>query len=332
MLNKPKIAFYCASSCGGCEVSLVNLHEKILDVDANFDLVFCPCLVDTKKKDVEAMADKSLAITFFNGGIRNDDNVEMARLLRKKSQVLVSYGACATGGGIPALANLFPRQRLFNTVYHGNPSIDNPGEVEPQTSSVVSAGTLTLPQFHDKVQTLAQIVDVDFFFPGCPPESAQLAKVVDLLVAGGPLPPKGSFLGSGRKSVCEECRKKKGDKKIAKLRRNWEPVPDPETCLLEQGLLCMGPATRDGCGGLCPEAVMPCIGCYGPPEGVLDQGAKMAAAIGGMLDIQALKELNEGEIVDRIDKTLAATPDYVGTFYKFSLAGSLLRGGVKLRE
>jgi len=58
----------------------------------------------------------------------------------------------------------------------------------------------------------------------------------------------------------------------------------------------------------------------------------MAAAIGGMLDIQALKELNEGEIVDRIDKTLAATPDYVGTFYKFSLAGSLLRGGVKLRE
>jgi len=213
MLNKPKIAFYCASSCGGCEVSLVNLHEKILDVDANFDLVFCPCLVDTKKKDVEAMADKSLAITFFNGGIRNDDNVEMARLLRKKSQVLVSYGACATGGGIPALANLFPRQRLFNTVYHGNPSIDNPGEVEPQTSSVVSAGTLTLPQFHDKVQTLAQIVDVDFFFPGCPPESAQLAKVVDLLVAGGPLPPKGSFLGSGRKSVCEECRKKKVTKR-----------------------------------------------------------------------------------------------------------------------
>ena len=57
MAEKPKISFFWAASCGGCEIALVNIHERILDVDANFNLFFCPCLVDQKKKDVEALAD-----------------------------------------------------------------------------------------------------------------------------------------------------------------------------------------------------------------------------------------------------------------------------------
>ena len=88
----------------------------------------------------------------------------------------------------------------------------------------------------------------------------------------------------------------------------------------------MGPATRDGCGGLCPKVNMPCIGCYGPPEDVLDQGAKMAGTIGSILDIDKLKGLSAADITRQIEQVLESLPDIAGTFYKFSLAGSLLRG------
>ena len=96
MAAKPKLAMYWASSCGGCEVALVNLNEKLLAVDAHFDFVFCPCLLDTKISDIEALPDRSLAITLFNGAIRTSENEEMAHLLRRKSELLIAFGACSS--------------------------------------------------------------------------------------------------------------------------------------------------------------------------------------------------------------------------------------------
>jgi len=327
MAGKPKLSVYWAASCGGCEISVVNLHEKLLDVDASFDFVFCPCLLDTKKRDVEAMGDGEIAVTLFNGAIRTDENLEMAHLMRRKSQVLVAYGSCAAKGCIPALSNLQDREAHFRSIYLDNPSIDNPGAVLPTEEVEVPEGTLRLPRFFDRVQSLQQVVEVDYVIPGCPPEPHQLWNVIEALTSGAPLPPKGSVLGAGHSAVCDECKRKRVDKKITRFFRTWEIVPDPEACLLDQGLICMGIATRDGCGALCPQANMPCIGCYGPPEGVYDQGAKMAAALGSMIDIAPLKKLPEGEIPGSVDAVLDAIPDLAGTFYKFSLAASLLSRG-----
>ena len=92
--NKPKFAMYWAASCGGCEIAVLNIHEKILDVDANFDVVFWPVAMDAKYKDVEAMEDGSILLTLFNGGIRNDENEHIAKLLRQKSQILVVQTFC----------------------------------------------------------------------------------------------------------------------------------------------------------------------------------------------------------------------------------------------
>ena len=91
MTAKPKFAMYWAASCGGCEIAVLNIHEKILDVDANFEVVFWPVAMDAKYKDVEAMEDGSILLTLFNGGIRNDENEHIAKLLRKKSQILVAF-------------------------------------------------------------------------------------------------------------------------------------------------------------------------------------------------------------------------------------------------
>lgn len=325
MTAKPKLSMYWASSCGGCEIALVNIHEKLLDVDANFDFMFCPCLLDTKKKDIEEMPDKGIAITLFNGAIRTSENEEMARLMRKKSQVLIAFGSCSSGGCIPGLSNLHDVREHFATIYHENPSIDNPTGIEPRPQTDMPEGRLSIPEFYGTVKPLSHVVDVDYFIPGCPPEPRQVWNVVEWVVEGRPLPPKGSVLGAGKSSVCDECARKKEDKKIRRFYRTYEIVPEVDKCLLEQGVICMGIATRDGCGGLCPKVNMPCTGCYGPPEGIYDQGAKMVAALGSVLDIGDTKGLREEEINERIDAMIDSLPDLAGVFYKYSLPGSILK-------
>ncbi|MDA8158887.1 MAG: NADH:ubiquinone oxidoreductase [Deltaproteobacteria bacterium] len=325
MTGKPKISMYWAASCGGCEIALVNINEKIIDLDANFDFMFCPCLLDTKKQEIKELPDESIFITFFNGGIRTEENEEMAHLLRKKSKILIAFGSCAYEGCIPALANLSSREELFKTVYLDNPSIDNPHGILPVPESDVAEGELEIPLFYDTLRTLSQVVDVDYFIPGCPPEPKQIWKVVELVLSGASLPPKKSVIGAGKSSVCEECDRKKSEKMVEKFFRNYEIIPEKEKCLLEQGLICMGIATRDGCGALCPKVNMPCTGCYGPPEGVLDQGAKMVSALGSIIDISDIKGLSEEKIIEKINSTIESIPDPAGLFYKYSLADSLLK-------
>jgi F420-non-reducing hydrogenase small subunit len=223
---------YWASSCGGCEIALVNIHEKILDVDAAFEFVFCPCLLDTKKRDIEALPDNDIAITFFNGAIRTDENREMARLMRRKSQLLIAFGSCAHEGCIPGLSNLSSRGEHFSAIYTENSSVDNPSGISPRPETDIPEGTLRLPYFFERVKTLSQEVDVDYTIPGCPPEPHQIWSVIDSIIQGRPLPPKGSVLGAGRSVVCNECDRKKEDKKIRKFYRIFEIIPDKEKCLL----------------------------------------------------------------------------------------------------
>ena len=329
MSPKPKLAMYWAASCGGCEIALVNINDKLLDVAAAMDFVFCPCLLDTKKKDVEAFADGEILVTFFNGALRTEENREMAHLLRRKSKVLIAFGSCSYGGCIPALGNLSTNDQIFRTVYSDTASTANSNGVMPARETMVPEGRLSLPVFLERVKTLVEEVKVDYIIPGCPPEPHQIWAVIQTLLSGQPLPAQGSVLGAGRSTVCEECTRVRADKKITAFRRTHEFIPDREQCLLEQGLVCMGIATRDGCGGLCPKVNMPCTGCYGPPEGVHDQGAKMMAALGSIIDIEAWKHLPEEQIGKEIDAVVKGIPDLAGTLYRYSLAGSLLRGRVR---
>ena len=105
-MSKPKLAVYWAASCGGCDIAILDIEEKILEVADFFDVVFWPCAMDFKYEDIEAMEDKSITLTLFNGGIRSDENHHLAELLRRKSVVLCAFGSCAHEGCIPGLANL----------------------------------------------------------------------------------------------------------------------------------------------------------------------------------------------------------------------------------
>lgn len=326
MTVKPKLAIFWAASCGGCEIAITNLNEKFLALDSCFDLAFCPCLMDAKKTDIEAMADNAIALALFNGAVRTSENEEMARLLRSKSELLVAFGSCASEGCIPGLSNLHSRSSHFSSIFLTNPSLDNPKGTIPLTITHVPEGELELPEFYERVKPLREVVDVDYFIRGCPPEPPQIWNVIDSIIQGRPLPPKGSTLGVGTSSVCDECARKRENKKISRFYRTFEIIPDPTRCLLDQGILCMGIATSDGCGALCPQVNMPCTGCYGPPATVQDQGAKMIAALGSVLEIGEYKGLSDEQIMDRADAILDSLPDPAGTFYKYSLPGSLLGG------
>lgn len=324
---KPRLAVYWASACGGCDIAILNLHEKILDVASAFEIVFWPAVMDGKVHDVEAMPDGSVDLCLFTGGIRTTENVEMARLLRRKSRFLVAFGSCANEGCIPGLANLSPISDILDAAYEG-PSTDNPDHLRPVTTWPLPEGDLHLPALLPRVRTLDQVVPVDWSVPGCPPESPRIAEVVTLAAAAfrgdAPVPAHGSVLGARDASVCEECRRTRNVKRISGFVRIQELASvDPDLCLLEQGIPCNGPATRAGCGALCPAAGAQCIGCYGLPDGIVDQGAALLSAFASVL------------VADKdatIDRALDGLPDPVGQAYRFGLARSLLGGGRFTRE
>jgi F420-non-reducing hydrogenase small subunit len=318
-MEKPKIklAVYWGAACGGCCVSVLDVHEKLFDVVAAADLVFWPIALDFKYKDVEEMPDGHIDVTLFNGAIRNSENEHMAHLLRKKTKVLVAYGSCSHMGGIPGLANYTTKDEIFRRAYFDSESTNNPEKITPQTEFKVDEGTLTLPKFYESVYTLNQIVDVDYFLPGCPPQTERLVEVFMAIVTGAQLPAKGSVVGANEKALCDECKRKKSDNKmVKKFYRPWEIYDDGETCFLEQGVICMGPATRGGCGSRCIEGNAPCRGCYGPAAGIEDPGAKMMSAVGTIIDAKE---------PDEIEEIIAGIEDPVGLFYRFSIPASILR-------
>jgi F420-non-reducing hydrogenase small subunit len=317
-MTKLKFGFYWAASCGGCEIAVLDINEKILDVINLADIVFWPVAMDIKYKDVEAMPDKSIDVVFFNGAIRNSENEEMAKLLRKKAKVLVAFGSCAQEGCIPGLANLHNKEEIFQKVYSECPSVKNPEHVTPSTSTKVKEGEIHIPEFYDTVKTLDQTVDVDYYLPGCPPPVDLIAKAVEA-IATNKLPPKGSVLAPN-KSVCDECPRTREKKIISKIYRVYEKTPEPEKCLLEQGIICMGPATRSGCGAQCLKVDMPCTGCGGPCPGEMEQGAAMMSALASILGVDEEKK----EDYDP-QKLIKQIKDPVGTFYRYSLPASILR-------
>ncbi|MBC7250534.1 MAG: oxidoreductase [Anaerolineae bacterium] len=314
--TKPKFAFYWAASCGGCEITVTELGMRLVDAGDLVDIVFWPCAMDFKYEDVEAMADGEIDFCFFNGAIRTSENEDLAKLLRRKSKVLVAFGSCAHEGCIPGLANLYDAESILERVYNTVPSLDESRGTRPVPLSKVPEGEIHIPSFYDQVKTLAQTVDVDYFMPGCPPVVDQVWNVFQLILSGQ-LPPKGSVIGADAKTNCDVCPRQKvqSGMRIKEFKRPHEVELDPDLCFLAQGVICYGPATRAGCGLPCIQGNMPCRGCYGPPEGVVDQGAKLLSAIAALIDTDEPEELQS--IMDSI-------VDLVGTCYRFSLADSIL--------
>jgi F420-non-reducing hydrogenase small subunit len=316
-MAKPKIAICWLGSCGGCDEAVVDINEVLLRVADAVDIILWPVAMDFKYDSVRRIKNGEIVLSVVNGNVRNSEQEEIAKLLREKSQLILAFGACACLGGTPGLANLSTREDIFNWVYRDAPTVVNPNGNYPQTTCRVNGKALSLPEFYERVHALNEIIDVDYYLPGCPPPP-YLVMYATSAVLENKLPPKGSTLAPNR-ALCDSCKrnKSKPDRiSITEIRRIHEVEADPDTCFLAQGIICLGPATRDGCGEACMNINIPCRGCFGPVEGVGDAGAKFIPALASILD---------AESDDDITRIVNEFVDPVGYLYRFSLPASMFQ-------
>ncbi|NCC24166.1 MAG: F420-nonreducing hydrogenase [Deltaproteobacteria bacterium] len=323
MADKIKFAFLLAGGCAGCEMALVDLSENLLDALEHIEVVFwAPTVADVKYKDLEAMADKSIDLAFVDGMVRLSEHEHMVRVLRAKSKILVAFGACASLGGIPGMANIHTNDELFKQAYKDTFSTENPDGVYPQPQYFLDGKyDLTLPAFQDKVRTIQDLVEVDYYVGGCPPHHSFVAKAVEAIVTGN-LPPKGSWLTSG-KAVCDVCKRNPANEELERLpvetvKRTVDGMPEEKGCLLQHGFVCLGPITQGDCGASCLNVNMPCRGCGGPIPGIKDYGARAVSAIGSILGSEAAT-----------DSLLEKFPVLSKLVYRYSLPASRLKSNVR---
>lgn len=315
-MKKKKIAVFTVAGCRACENSILDIHYQVNSLSRWTDVLFWPYVKGSQLNDLENL--ENFDVCFFTGAIRTDKDRETALKLREKSGIMAAVGACAAFGGIPGLINL-NNTKFNNTKFRNQESADNMNQEIP------------LPRAEPRVSALSQIADVDYFIPGCPPTQNFLWAAVQSLAAESPArisfagsrlpesmvqaissgfpPPRGSIF-AGEKAVCASCSRVKEEKRFDSLKHPYEDYEESGRCLLEQGLICQGIATREGCGGLCTGAGIPCRGCFGKAEAVFDPGAKMVSAISSTFDTEDPGEIRS--IVGKFD-------DLAGMFYRYTL-------------
>jgi F420-non-reducing hydrogenase small subunit len=324
-MAKPKLALYWCASCGGCEEAQVDLAERLLELVDAVDIVFWPVALDFKIKDVEALPDGAITASLINGGIRFTEHEEVVKLLRRKSQLVIAYGACSSWGGIPGLANLWSREEALRCPFLERPTVDNPEGILPQKATRVNGVEIELPELLPRLLPLDRVIKVDYYIPGCPPTPDVTWNAVQALLKGE-LPEKGAIIGASSKALCDECslNETKPDKLLIKgFKRVVDSIPDPKECLLAQGFPCLGPVTRGGCGALCIDGNMPCTGCFGLLDNVQDYGAKALSSLASILD---------ADDQERVEQEVVNLADLVGRLYRYSLPASRLGGRVRRGE
>lgn len=168
--DKPKIrlATVWLGGCSGCHMSFLDLDEKLIDLADKIELVYSP-IADVK----EFPAD--VDVTLVEGAVANMDNLELAQQIRARSRLVVSFGDCAVTGNVPTLRNKLGVDDLLTAVYHEGPGRHPTG------------GETVMPKLLPKVLPLHQVIKVDAFLPGCPPDADRIWAAVSALLAGEPV-------------------------------------------------------------------------------------------------------------------------------------------------
>jgi len=311
-MTRPNLVIVHGAICGGCDVALANSAEALLKILDGYELAFWSVAVDSRLTDLKSLGRIDVAI--FMGGVRTWEDEENARWLREKSRVLVAFGSCAAYGGIPGLAALSPPREIINVV-KATVTTTSRGEGLEGLPKLPELGTY---------RALPDVVSVDIVVPGCPPPIKVINEFVNVLskYTSGERPTE-PVVVAGSKAQCEVCPRKPKDfpkLQIPEIKRVYEVKIDENKCFLEQGILCLGPLTRDGCEHSCISANMPCTGCFGPLPGFEDVGLRYIAGVLALVAVEREKELMEQGLAKILDKLL----DRLGVFYRYTLPRSRL--------
>ena len=196
--------------CGGCEVTILDIGEPLLDLLEKVQIVHMPVLMDHKlygqTGEKAEMEIPEAEVGLISGGIRSDEHKHLAQEMRRKCKTLIALGSCACYGGIPALANLYSTEELLTKVYRESVTTDKNGFPHEE-----------VPALTDRVYALSEVVKVDLMLPGCPTTPEMVAGALTALLEGRPFT-------LSTKSVCDECPTIREKKATSTLRRRLEPV------------------------------------------------------------------------------------------------------------
>ncbi|MFX0066470.1 MAG: F420-nonreducing hydrogenase [Candidatus Hermodarchaeota archaeon] len=280
-----QVGIVSLSSCSGCQMALLDQKEVFTLLG---EIKFATTLFDERE-----IPDMDYCLV--EGAVRNSGDVKKLQEVRKKAKILISLGSCAVFGGLQALGNLFPAQKIIETVVEH--SEENPFSEAPALTS--------------RVSPLDEFVAVDYFIPGCPPSTSVLENAISLLFLGQEQQEDKNH----RLPVCADCERKIEHQKL----NHFEgiTIANPNTCLLSQGYMCLGSVTRGGCGAQCPDHNIPCSGCRGPTDRVL---VKPTHTI--LRDFVKRVAHFTGRLESDIEKEIKAIP---WRFYPFTFASQSLR-------
>jgi NAD-reducing hydrogenase small subunit len=167
MGRRLRLATAWLGGCSGCHMSFLDLDEFLIDLADAVDLVYTP-LVDAKQYPDE------VDIALIEGAVCNQEHLELARRIRSRTKVLISFGDCAVTGNVTAMRNpLGSAQPILRRSYLDETNL-NPRI--PEEPGIV-------PILLDQVRPLHAVVPVDLFLPGCPPPAARIRSAIEPLLA-----------------------------------------------------------------------------------------------------------------------------------------------------
>jgi F420-non-reducing hydrogenase small subunit len=244
-MSKVSVSFEWLSGCSGCELSVVDLHERLLRVLKAIELVRFPILMDVK-----GYPPADLGI--ITGALRTEHDLECARHMRDSCRQVLALGTCAVYGGPQGSGYAHTLAELEQTAFVDNPTTSTHFVPQDGVPKLLEQGVLPLDAH----------IPVDLYLPGCPPHAFYVFEALRSVLENHPP-------DFGHHNVCYRCERKMHKSDVAELRRTHTGPVDPERCFLAQGILCMGSATLDRCLAPCPTRGVPCTGCSGPSEHVI---------------------------------------------------------------
>ncbi len=168
--GRVRVALAGLCGCWGCTLSLLDGDERLLDLLQRITLVR-GSFTDLKRIDGRCR------IGLVEGGVANEENIETLAHFRRHCDILVAVGACAIWGGVPSLRNPVGRDACLEEAYLRSPTRP------PEQAPLVPAWP-GLPRLTDRVYPCHEVVRMDYFVPGCPPDGATVVRVLEALLAG----------------------------------------------------------------------------------------------------------------------------------------------------
>lgn len=243
MGDKARVSIEWLSGCSGCELGIVDLHEKLLEVLDEIELVRIPILMDTKDY---VQADVGL----ITGSLRTEHDIHAARAMREACGAIIAFGTCPVYGGPHSSAYPHTTQELLDGAFLHNPT------------TRTSVAPDDVPKLLEGNRPLDSEIEVDLYLPGCPPHAAYIFEGLMALLRGR----EPTF---GHRNVCFNCERTMRKTDVSEIRRTYDGAFEPDVCFLSQGCLCFGSVTLDRCMAPCMKVGVPCFSCGGPSQPII---------------------------------------------------------------